>query len=174
VLGLDTAWLTQGLRVDLPDGRAKRIALANDITLLDETYNAGLESMLAAIDLLAETPGSRRIAVLGTMKELGDRCEEFHRQVGQAVVDRGIDAVFVVAEPDAAAALTAAIATTTIPYVVETEETDAARSRVTEKLVEMLQPGDRVLLKASHSVAIDQIVAALVDRLGLAEGSVSG
>jgi UDP-N-acetylmuramyl pentapeptide synthase len=38
----------------------------------------------------------------------------------------------------------------------------------------MLQPGDRVLLKASHSVAIDQIVAALVDRLGLAEGSISG
>jgi UDP-N-acetylmuramoyl-tripeptide--D-alanyl-D-alanine ligase len=174
VLGLDTAWLTQGLRVDLPEGRAKRIALANDITLLDETYNAGLESMLAAIDLLAETPGSRRIAVLGTMKELGDRGEEFHRQVGQAVVDRGIDAVFVVAEPDAAAALTAVIVTTMIPYVVETEETDAARSRVTEKLVEMLQPGDRVLLKASHSVAIDQIVAALVDRLGLAEGSISG
>lgn len=168
VLGLDLTELAQGIRVDLPDGRAKRIALTNDIMLLDETYNAGLESMLAAIDLLAATPGTRRIAVLGTMKELGDQTLEFHRQVGQAVADRGFDAVLIVAEPDAAAALTAAIDPAVIPCVVETEETDAARSRVTEKLIAMLQPGDRVLLKASHSVALDQIVAVLVDRLGLA------
>lgn len=168
VLGLDTAWLDQGFNLELPDGRAKRIALAEDVVLLDETYNAGLESMLAAIDLLAQTPGSRRIAVLGTMKELGDRTQEFHQQVGQAVVDRGFDAVFVVAEPDAAAALTAAIAPTPIPCMVETEETDAARSRVAEKLIAMLQPGDRILLKASHSVALDRIVTTVTNAWGRA------
>jgi UDP-N-acetylmuramoyl-tripeptide--D-alanyl-D-alanine ligase len=166
VLGLDTADLAQGISIELPDGRAKRVTLTKDVMLLDETYNAGLESMLAAIDLLAQTPGSRRIAVLGTMKELGDRSLEFHRQVGQAVADHGFDAVLIVAEPAAAAAMMEAIVTTTIPCVIETEETDAARSRVTEKLIAMLQPGDRVLLKASHSVALDRIVAALVERLG--------
>jgi len=168
-LGLETAGLTDGLTIALPDGRAKRIELANDIVLLDETYNAGLESMLAAIDLLAETPGKRRLAVLGTMKELGDRAVEFHRQVGEALAKRAaagqFDALFVVAEPEAAAAIEAGLGEADIPCMTVTEETDDARASVTTKLMSMLQPGDRILLKASHSVALDRIVAVLCDRL---------
>ncbi|MGD1901561.1 MAG: UDP-N-acetylmuramoyl-tripeptide--D-alanyl-D-alanine ligase [Geitlerinemataceae cyanobacterium] len=170
-LGLDTAGLADGLSIALPDGRAKRIELPDDVVLLDETYNAGLESMLAAIDLLAETPGKRRLAVLGTMKELGDRAVEFHQKVGEALAKRAaageFDGLFVVAEPELAAALSEAFAATSMPCVTETEETDAARSRVTEKLLAMLQPGDRVLLKASHSVALDRVVAVLCDRLAV-------
>jgi UDP-N-acetylmuramoyl-tripeptide--D-alanyl-D-alanine ligase len=82
VLGIDWEVLKQGLSVQLPEGRARRYDLPQDIVILDETYNAGLESMLAGLKLLADTPGKRRIAVLGTMKELGDRAIEFHRQVG--------------------------------------------------------------------------------------------
>ena len=55
--------------MNLPGGRARRYAVSNDILLLDETYNAGLESMLAALQLLKETPGQRRSAVLGARKE---------------------------------------------------------------------------------------------------------
>lgn len=66
VLGLPWEPLQQGVTVTLPQGRARRETLPNDVLLLDETYNAGLESMIAALQLLAETPGQRRIAVLGT------------------------------------------------------------------------------------------------------------
>jgi UDP-N-acetylmuramoyl-tripeptide--D-alanyl-D-alanine ligase len=71
-LNLDESTLTAPIDVELPGGRSRKFELANDIVILDETYNAGLESMLAALKLLADTPGTRHIAVLGTMKELGD------------------------------------------------------------------------------------------------------
>jgi len=162
-LQLDLSGLTQGLRVTLPQGRAKQIELADDVVLLDETYNAGLESMLAALDLLAQTPGARRIAVLGTMKELGEQTIAFHQQVGDRVAQLGFDGLCVVAEPEAAAALTQALETQAPQAVwhIETEETDAARDRLTAYLRTTLRSGDRVLFKASHSVALDQVVTAL-------------
>ncbi|MBD0337087.1 MAG: UDP-N-acetylmuramoyl-tripeptide--D-alanyl-D-alanine ligase, partial [Cyanobacteria bacterium Co-bin13] len=157
-LGLDWSQLTSGLTVELPGGRAKRLALAPDITILDETYNAGLESMLAAVQLLAATPGKRRIAVLGTMKELGDRSVEFHRQVGQLVGQLGLDHLCVLADPAEAAALAAGA----VPVPTQIFET---LDGLIEHLKGFVQPGDRLLFKASRAVALDRAVDALVQFL---------
>ena len=104
-LGLDWKGLAQGLTVELPAGRARRIPLGEDIVLLDETYNAGFESMSAALQLLAQTPGQRHIAVLGTMKELGDRSVDLHRRLGAVVEQLGIDQLLILADPEEALAL---------------------------------------------------------------------
>ena len=61
----------QGMQVTVPGGRNRRLQQGG-LTLLDETYNASPEAVLAALELLAAQPG-RRFAVLGTMLELGDR-----------------------------------------------------------------------------------------------------
>ncbi len=154
VLGIDWALLRQGLQVDLPGGRAKRYEIENDVVLLDETYNAGLESMLAALKLLAQTPAQRRIAVLGTMKELGDRSAEFHQRVGAAVRELNLDGLFILADPAEAAAMQQGAA----PLATETFSDQAALVR---RLKELLQPGDRVLFKASRAVGLDQVVEQL-------------
>jgi UDP-N-acetylmuramoyl-tripeptide--D-alanyl-D-alanine ligase len=154
VLNLSWAPFTQGLTVDLPGGRAKRYSLPNDIMLLDETYNAGLESMLASLKLLGQTPGKRRIAVLGTMKELGDYSVPFHRQVGEGAVAEGVDELLILADPAEAAAMAdgaSAIATQ------QFEHHDA----VIRYLRETMQPGDRILFKASRAVGLDRVVEAL-------------
>ena len=157
VLGIDGKVLKQGLSVQLPDGRARRYDLPQDIVILDETYNAGLESMLAALRLLADTPGKRRIAVLGTMKELGERAIEFHRQVGRAARDLHLDALFVFADFEEAAAMAAGAAG--LPFVqVEDIARESSREDLARHLMEFVTPGDRLLFKASHSVELNRVV----------------
>jgi UDP-N-acetylmuramoyl-tripeptide--D-alanyl-D-alanine ligase len=157
VLGIDWEILKQGLSVQLPDGRARRYDLPQDIVILDETYNAGLESMLAGLRLLADTPGKRRIAVLGTMKELGDRAIEFHRQVGRAARDLHVDALFVFADFEEAAAMAAGAAG--LPFVqVEDIARENSREDLARLLIEFVTPGDRILFKASHSVELNRVV----------------
>ena len=157
VLGIDWDVLKQGLSVQLPDGRARRYDLPQDIVILDETYNAGLESMLAGLRLLADTPGKRRIAVLGTMKELGDRAIEFHRQVGRAARDLHLDALFVFADFEEAAAMAAGAAG--LPFVqVEDIARENSREDLARHLIEFVTPGDRILFKASHSVELNRVV----------------
>ncbi len=148
-LGIDWAELTT-LEVQLPGGRSRRLETA-DRVLLDETYNAGLESMLAALRLLADEPGARRIAVLGTMRELGDYSLAFHERVGQAVSDLGIDRLLVLADPPEAAALLKGAG------AVPSDCFDSQESLITAILA-MSEPGDRLLFKASRAVALDRVV----------------
>lgn len=165
VLGIDWEVLKQGLSVQLPDGRARRYDLPQDIVILDETYNAGLESMLAALRLLADTPGKRRIAVLGTMKELGDMAIEFHRQVGTAARDLHLDALFVFADFEEAAAMAAGAAG--LPFLeVEDIARENSREDLARHLMEFVTPGDRILFKASHSVELNRVVEKFRADLG--------
>ena len=142
------------LSVELPQGRARRDWLPNDLLLLDETYNAGLESMLAALELLADTPGTRRIAVLGTMKELGEQSQALHFRVGAMAQKLGLDALLILADPAEAVALSEGA----VPLVAELFSSHA---ELINRLKTLMAPGDRVLFKASRAVGLDQVVQAL-------------
>lgn len=157
-LDLDWRTLSQGIAVSLPAGRSQRLTLPNDIVLLDETYNAGVESMTAALRLLAETPGQRHIAVLGTMKELGDQSLVLHRRVGDVIHQLGLNALFTLADPDEAKALMTGAAK--VPTLTFGDHESLAAA-----LAKELKPGDRVLFKASRSVALDRVVASLMTQL---------
>ena len=75
------------------DGRLNVKQLTNQIRLLDDTYNANVASVNAAIDLLATFSGNR-ILVLGDMAELGDKARYYHEQVGEYAKERGINAIY--------------------------------------------------------------------------------
>lgn len=153
---LNLGWdkFENGLEVSLPGGRAKRYELDNDIILLDETYNAGLESMLASLKLLAQTPGKRRIAVLGTMKELGDYSVPFHEQVGEGAKAQGIDELLILADPAESMAMAKGAAP------LATQQFDH-HDAVVQYLRANMRAGDRILFKASRAVGLDRVVAAL-------------
>jgi UDP-N-acetylmuramoyl-tripeptide--D-alanyl-D-alanine ligase len=157
VLGVSWDALTGGLAVELPSGRARRYELSNDIVILDETYNAGLESMLAALRMLAATPGKRHIAVLGTMKELGELSLEFHRQVGAMVKELNLDALFILADFAEAAAMANGAIGLPLIKLGDINQVDA-RSRMAQDLKDFVKEGDRILFKASHSVALNRVV----------------
>jgi UDP-N-acetylmuramoyl-tripeptide--D-alanyl-D-alanine ligase len=151
-LNIDWALNATNLTVNMPGGRSQRYELAGDIVILDETYNAGLESMIAALQLLAQTPGNRRIAVLGSMKELGEFSNEFHTQVGAKVKELNLDALLILVDGTDAQA----IANAAMPLAVECFTTPPDLVR---RLGEFVQKGDRLLFKASHSVGLDRVVS---------------
>jgi len=160
-LGVPAASLSD-LAVELPGGRARRARLGG-VELLDETYNASPEAVLAALELLAAPGGAadgRRFAVLGTMLELGDRSLELHRQVAGRARALGLDGLVVVAtEAEAEAMLAAAAGMPRLARAATPEEAAAL-------LLDWLEPGDRVLLKASRGVALERAIPVLEDGLG--------
>ncbi|MGF1523798.1 MAG: UDP-N-acetylmuramoyl-tripeptide--D-alanyl-D-alanine ligase [Leptolyngbyaceae cyanobacterium] len=159
-LGLDWSPLQQGLAVAMPEGRSQRVTLPNDILLLDETYNAGVESMMAALHLLKEMPGKRHIAVLGTMKELGNHSVMLHRQVGETVKKLQLDHLLTLADPAEAEALATGAAPISVTSFTNSTE-------LVVYLKTLLQPGDRALFKASRAVALDKVVEQLASMLRL-------
>lgn len=155
VLKIDLAPLIAGLQVKLPQGRSRRYDLPDDVVILDETYNAGLESMLAAVQMLKETPGTRHIAVLGTMKELGEYSPQLHLQVGEKAQELNLDLLMVLADETATEEMARGAAG------IKTE-CFSDRTSLTAKLKEIMRPGDRILCKASNSVGLSEVVDELI------------
>jgi UDP-N-acetylmuramoyl-tripeptide--D-alanyl-D-alanine ligase len=154
-LGLDWQKTTQGLdRLDLPFGRAQLYQLPQDVMILDETYNASPEGMLAALRQLADMPAKRHWAVLGTMKELGEMSNQLHQQVGKTIGELGIAGAIVLADGEADAIL--AGANGSLEYAIACQSYE----QITETLLQKVKSGDRILFKASRSVGIDQVVRA--------------
>ncbi|NEQ55111.1 MAG: UDP-N-acetylmuramoyl-tripeptide--D-alanyl-D-alanine ligase, partial [Leptolyngbya sp. SIO3F4] len=156
---LNLSWhvLANGLTVNMPAGRSKRYELDDDIVLLDETYNAGAESMAAALQLLKDQPGKRHIAVLGTMKELGHKSIELHQSIGQVVQKLEIDQLFILAEPAEAEAMAKGAGDVPSQQFADHDE-------LAQHLQQFVQSGDRLLFKASRSVAMDKVVEPLLVR----------
>ena len=151
-LGVDPASAAQ-LQVNIPGGRNRRLQQGG-LTLLDETYNASPEAVLAALDLLADQPG-RRFAVLGTMLELGDRSVELHQQVAARAAALKLDGVVLVDGGDEGHAMANVASGLDRLALVATPEAAAA------PLGQWLKAGDVVLLKASRGVALERLIPLL-------------
>ena len=160
-LGVAPAALSD-LAVEVPGGRNRRLQLGG-VTVLDETYNASPEAMLAALDLLAAQPlpaDAARYAVLGTMLELGESSLALHRQVAERARNLGLDGLVIVdGGAEGAAMLEAAAGLERLVQVARPEE-------ALEPLLGWLRPGDALLLKASRGVALERLLPLLQERLG--------
>mgnify|MGYP001339089069 FL=1 len=151
-LGVDPASAAQ-LQVNIPGGRNRRLQQGG-LTLLDETYNASPEAVLAALDLLADQPG-RRFAVLGTMLELGARSIELHQQVAARAAALKLDGVVLVDGGDEGHAMANVASGLDRLALVATPEAAAA------PLGQWLKAGDVLLLKASRGVALERLIPLL-------------
>jgi UDP-N-acetylmuramoyl-tripeptide--D-alanyl-D-alanine ligase len=147
--GLGAACLT-GMRLEVKAG-------IRGSTLIDDTYNASPDSVMAALRLLAGVPGGRQVAVLGEMYELGAAAASYHRTVGAGAASLGIDhlcAVGELAREIVRGAREAGMPEGRISFFPD-NRTAAAW------LAELIAPGDVVLLKASRGAHMEEIVALL-------------
>jgi UDP-N-acetylmuramoyl-tripeptide--D-alanyl-D-alanine ligase len=123
--------------------------------VLDDTYNASPDSVIAALNLLAELEG-RRVAVLGDMLELGTYAESGHKRVGRRAAAVA-DLLVTVGELGRIIAREARLGGMTEKAVVALDDSQAAIGF----LLEHVKLGDVVLVKGSRALRMDCIVAAL-------------
>ncbi len=152
---LAAAGLALAEMAGLPGRGARRaIRLADgEALLIDESYNANPASMAATIRELGQEKATRRIALLGEMRELGEGSAAYHAALAQPLINAGADPVILVGE--AMAPLAESLAgRARVEHVA-----DAATAR--GLLETMLRPGDVVLVKGSNAIGLARVVQAL-------------
>ena len=131
--------------------RGQVVELEGGVTVVNDCYNANPMSVRAALEHLAASPAERRIAVLGTMAELGAASERFHQEIGRRAGELGIDVLVTVGEP--ALAYARGFDGDATHSVLDPEQAAAL-------LEQLVRPGDRVLVKGSRSVGLERVLGA--------------
>jgi UDP-N-acetylmuramoyl-tripeptide--D-alanyl-D-alanine ligase len=133
-------------------GQRHRVEIdGGELLLIDESYNANPASMAATLKSLgAERDVTRRIAVLGPMRELGEHSDALHAGLAPAIRDAHVDQLILIGEEmnPLADALAGDIAISRANTVDE----------ATDALIRIVRPGDAVLVKASNSVGLARLV----------------
>jgi UDP-N-acetylmuramoyl-tripeptide--D-alanyl-D-alanine ligase len=143
-----------------PDMRGELLRFSNGAALINDSYNSSPAALQAMIAVLAATPGyRRRILAAGEMRELGRTSPRLHREAGQFAAKTGkIDWVLGV-EGDAAGLVEGAVAAG-----VPRAQTKffASSEQAAKFLVDLVAPGDLVLVKGSRGVKMERVVEALL------------
>ncbi|MBM3457771.1 MAG: UDP-N-acetylmuramoylalanyl-D-glutamate--2,6-diaminopimelate ligase, partial [Armatimonadetes bacterium] len=130
--------------------------------LVDDAYNASTpEAMEAALEVLDQLPGTRKIAVLADMLELGPASEAAHAEVGRAAARRDLRLITI--GPRARGFARAAREAGLPPdQVAEWEDQEAGLAA----LWRVYEPGAVVLVKGSRGMALEGVVQAIQEREG--------
>ena len=152
VLGLHWEEIMAGLQDKKAPLRLVAIPGPNGSIVLDDTYNASPTSTIAALNLLNELPGGRKIAVLGYMAELGAYEEEGHRKVGCRAAD--VADLLITLGPHTDLIVTEALACGMDEANIRQMESSRA---VIDFLRIAAQPNDTILIKGSRSMAMETI-----------------
>lgn len=152
VFGIATNQIQDGIaKFELTKKRMDIRKLENGAIIINDAYNASYESMRASIEFLANHTGTRKIAVLGDMFELGEYSEELHRNVGKEVASHDIDVLICAGENS--------------KYIIEEAQKNKKietfyfhnNEEIVEKLTQELRNGDVVLVKASNGMKFFEI-----------------
>jgi len=142
------ALITGFAGIQAVEGRLQVVRLAADLTLIDDSYNANPASMKAAIDVLAARPG-KRVAVLGSMAELGEASEELHSEIGAYAREKGIDRLLAVGDSGYAAGFG------------NNTETFQSHEQAIAAILDGRQGHVTVLVKGSRSSAMNRVAEGL-------------
>ena len=157
-LGLSIEEIQNGIqKFELTKSRMELINLQNDITIINDCYNANYDSMKASIEYLAKTTAKRKIAVLGDMLELGEFSEELHRKVGEEVKKNKIDVLITVGN------LGKIISDSAQNNDIEIHQCDSNNEAV-EVIKAIMKNNDIILVKASNGMKFKNIVEALTQK----------
>ena len=163
LLNIDKESIKNGIKSFELTKKRMDLLKVNDITIINDSYNASYESMKASLEYLSNINANRKIAVLGDMFELGDYSEELHRKVGEEIVKNNIDiliscgenAKYIVQQAEKVG-----MKKENIYYVKDIQE-------VEEKILKLVKPKDVLLIKASNGMKFFNIVEYIKDSFNI-------
>ena len=155
-LGLSGTEIAAGIADFRAVGGRANVRKNGSLTVIDDCYNANPNSVAAALTSLAHVSG-RRVAILGDMLELGRDTDQLHRDVGVLAGKLGIDALICCGR--SAEYIYKGLISTGIKIPAWNFPMKEALLRT---LPSLIQPGDTILVKASHGMHFEQLVDALL------------
>ncbi len=125
----------------------------NGYVIINDAYNASPDSMKAAIDVMNTLQG-KKICVLGTMKELGEKSSQLHREIGKYALEQGVEKLFVLGEYSE-------------NYILGFKDREGhifeTKEELIHKLKSELTEEHVVLIKASRSMKFETIYKQLLE-----------
>ena len=154
---VDTENIKNGIKnFKLTSNRLEFKKLNNDITLIDDTYNASLDSIKSSLEILVKQETARRIAVIGDVLELGKFSESIHEEIGKLLFDSNIDFIITVGNETKY----------TDRYLKNMGYTNLMHfdneKNTYEYISNLLKSGDTILFKGSHGMHLSNIVTYLL------------
>ena len=150
-LGCDAKRVIRGLSNFEQTGRRQKVVDSEGVTVIEDCYNANPDSMKAALAMFKDFPCKRRFALLGDMLELGELSREAHEELGRLAAESGLYCLITYGEQAKRTAVVAAA------KGVETLHADSYREAA-DALLSRVQPGDAILVKASHGMALEKVL----------------
>ena len=138
--------------------RLERKITKNNITLIDDTYNANQDSMINSLSILSKVKDKRKIAILGDILELGNYSEQIHRNIGKNITKATLDILITIGNYSKYIKEEALNNNFPIDNIYSYDNYEESL----EELPSILKPNDIVLLKASHGIKLDKIVDYLL------------
>ena len=150
-LGINAKSINERLKSFLPPKGRCFVSKINDVTIIDDTYNANLTSSIAALEYLnAFSNEGRKIFVFGDMLELGDASEKQHAEVGIKCSSLEIDIVFTFGERTVF---------TDSNIIGKTYHKHFESKEILIKtLKKIMKKNDKILFKGSRSMEMDKII----------------
>lgn len=164
--GISPAKIQAGLESFEPvSGRMQKHSLNNDITVIDDSYNANPDSVRAAIDVLSNIKSAAWL-VLGDMGEVGDQGPQFHREVGHYAGEKGIQKLFALGDLSKEAVL-AYQASATQGHVAQHFTDVAELCTELNKSLQARKNHEEVtlLVKGSRFMRMERVVKALAEEI---------
>ena len=150
-LGLNARRVIAGLADFEQTGMRQKVVHARGVDVIEDCYNANPDSMKAALAMFREYPCKRRFALLGDMLELGDISRAAHEEVGRQAVENKVD--YLVTYGEQAKRIAVVAAAKGLPTLHADTYAQAA-----EALLNKMQPGDALLVKASRGMALEKVL----------------
>ncbi len=159
-LGIDIEKIISGIKTfELTKNRMDIVTIKENIKVINDSYNASLDSMKAGLEYLKNISGNRKIAILGDMLELGDYSKELHEKVGYEVIYNKIDILIAIGK-EAINIYNKAIElgmSKSNVYYFETKE------EAIDTIKNIITDNDVVLLKASNGMNFSWILENIKD-----------